>query len=308
MFNKTPKINYTPEDIDKNHKGELADKLKYALTYLPSVFPRGAILQGDFMFGGTNKGVVKQTIDGISYLTFTPNSLTYAIPTSTFLALRVNRAKIGIVWHTSYSGSTISNLTASAGADVTKFRKSPDVWTMGTKIQDASAAFFTVDEANAIRNMIAPIKSLKLSISDKLLAIVNIFTNDQFHNLQTKSMQVKDLVSFIRMRYSNEILKLKTQAAKDRKEVEMNALIDEANSSNLQQIFNAHNILYSVKNIILDKLNKIKGFSSVFMQTSDGFKVTNDEGFVCAGASGDVIKIVDRIGFSLYNFQNSKMR
>ena len=46
---------------------------------------------------------------------------------------------------------------------------------------------------------------------------------------------------------------------------------------------------------------------SVFTQSSNGFEVANDEGFVFAGASGGVVKIVDRIGFSLYNFQNSRV-
>ena len=31
LFAKNPKINYTPEDVDKNHSGELATKLKQAL-------------------------------------------------------------------------------------------------------------------------------------------------------------------------------------------------------------------------------------------------------------------------------------
>ena len=30
LFNKTPKINYTNADVDRNHKGGLADKLKVA--------------------------------------------------------------------------------------------------------------------------------------------------------------------------------------------------------------------------------------------------------------------------------------
>ena len=51
IFNKVPKINYTPEDVQKNHGHApgLVDKLTKALRYLP---PLGIqkILQGDFMF------------------------------------------------------------------------------------------------------------------------------------------------------------------------------------------------------------------------------------------------------------------
>ena len=51
VFNKNPKINYTPKDIDKNHgqAAGLAKKLKLALQYLPSLGIKN-ILQGDFMF------------------------------------------------------------------------------------------------------------------------------------------------------------------------------------------------------------------------------------------------------------------
>ena len=37
IFNKTPKINYTNADIDANHGGGLADKLKVALKYFPAL-------------------------------------------------------------------------------------------------------------------------------------------------------------------------------------------------------------------------------------------------------------------------------
>ena len=51
IFNKEPKINYTPEDVRRNHGHApgLVDKLTKALQYLP---PLGIqkILQGDFMF------------------------------------------------------------------------------------------------------------------------------------------------------------------------------------------------------------------------------------------------------------------
>ena len=37
IFNKSPKINYTNSDIGRNHGGQLADKLKVALQYLPNL-------------------------------------------------------------------------------------------------------------------------------------------------------------------------------------------------------------------------------------------------------------------------------
>ena len=52
-FNKDPKINYTPEDIERNHGHApgLVEKLKGALEHLPKIMPRnGGVYQGDLMY------------------------------------------------------------------------------------------------------------------------------------------------------------------------------------------------------------------------------------------------------------------
>ena len=49
LFNKTPKINYTDADIDANHGGGLAGKLKVALKYLSKLGITG-VIQGDMLF------------------------------------------------------------------------------------------------------------------------------------------------------------------------------------------------------------------------------------------------------------------
>ena len=51
IFNKVPKINYSNDDIDNNHDGDLADKLKIALEYLRDITPKdGSVYQGDVLF------------------------------------------------------------------------------------------------------------------------------------------------------------------------------------------------------------------------------------------------------------------
>ena len=62
VFNKVKiKINYTHEDIERNHEGQVADILHVALECLPST---DNIYQGDFIgFGGDN--------------VYQPNTITY---------------------------------------------------------------------------------------------------------------------------------------------------------------------------------------------------------------------------------------
>ena len=84
VFNKTPKINYTPGDIASNHSGPVAQKLNVCLKELKRLGITG-IYQGDLLF---TKGDTKvANIDGERMITFTPNTITYAVPLSSSLGL-----------------------------------------------------------------------------------------------------------------------------------------------------------------------------------------------------------------------------
>ena len=113
LFNVNPKINYTSSDISRNHGGALADKLKVALKYFPSLGIKG-VLQGDLLFTSDDKRTAK--VAGQPSIIFTPNTITYAVPVvdsglfGSSIYDRVNKAKIGIIFHTTYSGKTNEGL------------------------------------------------------------------------------------------------------------------------------------------------------------------------------------------------------
>ena len=73
LFNKEPKINFTDEDIDRNHSGGLAEKLHLALKYLKPIIPNGKIFQGDFLFDTSSRK--SKTIDGKECYTWQPNTI-----------------------------------------------------------------------------------------------------------------------------------------------------------------------------------------------------------------------------------------
>ena len=112
VFNKTPKINYTPGDIRRNHSGPVADKLNVCLKELRRLNIK-SILQGDLLF--TRGDLKVDTINNESMIIFTPNTITYAVPQNSGIGKRVARAKLGIVFHTSYSGKTMKDLKAGFG-------------------------------------------------------------------------------------------------------------------------------------------------------------------------------------------------
>ena len=48
-------------------------------------------------------------------ITFTPNTITYAVPMNSKLGRQIARARMGIVFHTYYTGKDMQSLTAGFG-------------------------------------------------------------------------------------------------------------------------------------------------------------------------------------------------
>ena len=127
-FNKKPKINYTHEDILKNHGHApgLVEKLHAALNHLRKVTPKSGVYQGDMMFSGDDK---KESKRGVS---FTPNTITYTAKGD--LGERIKRAKMGVVVHQQYRGDQLSDMSADPHPDVHNFKKSSkSKWMMRKK-------------------------------------------------------------------------------------------------------------------------------------------------------------------------------
>ena len=115
VFNKTePKICASEAKIDMLYSGDLAEKLKFSLKYFSQLGIKG-VVQGDLLFTSDLK---RETINGEQLLTFRPNTITYGIPVSHDIGKKAIRAKIGVVFHTHYSGDVLSEMQALAGADV----------------------------------------------------------------------------------------------------------------------------------------------------------------------------------------------
>ena len=147
VFNVNPKLYKTDADIDDDLSGNLNAKFKVALAELPKLGIKG-VLQGDLMF---TDDIETDTIDGTKYYTFQPNTIVYAVPVNSDLGKQMNRAKMGIVWHTTYTGKKLQDMKASFGADISKLNKVPSVWMDDATYKDVSGkATFTEKETEDI--------------------------------------------------------------------------------------------------------------------------------------------------------------
>ena len=320
VFNVNPKINYTPADIRKNHSGGLVDKLIVALRELRKLNIKG-VVQGDFLY--TPDEIKTATIRGEKVITFTPNTITYAIPEDSNLAKRIQSSKMGIIFHTSYTGRKMSNLKAKFGVNVRSFSKTNSVFFDDAGYKDTSGvATFTElesDQYDALLRMAAGSISKGKGVLDimkrqtNLLSVgarLKIFFNDFIRRGQTIA-NVKKLQTQFRTYYAkvldDEIDKRKTKSAKDRftaQKKEGLRFIDRYED----QIYFAiasYVTLQRTKNYLVNKMNQIKSIGT-FIQRGNGFEVTNPEGYVAVDRLGRAVKLVDRLEFSTANFTVSK--
>jgi hypothetical protein len=121
-FNKSPKINYSHEDVDKNHGHApgLAHKLKTALDHLHKVTPKKGVYQGDVLHTPEDHKHHKN-----GNVSFTPNTITYTAKGKE--AEAVKKSKIGVAVHTKYHGTDIHNMSAHHDVDAHNFHHNSDV-------------------------------------------------------------------------------------------------------------------------------------------------------------------------------------
>lgn len=319
VFAKNAKINYTDTDIDNNHSGGLASKLKVALKELSKVNIKG-VLQGDMMY--TSEDLQKETIDGEPYITFQPNTIVYAIPVKSKLAAKLLSSNMGIVWHTTYSGDTMEDMTASFGVSSGAFSENSSVWQADASFRDTSgSATMTSKETDDVTKILSQAGKVFRQIDSNTLAMVagdptpkeliKTYNNKMVREGQKITNTRKHTAGVIKFVYDKlkaDVDKVKRETTKIEKKRKMDLYVDffRDHSSDLVKIFTLQNLLIDAKLLIVRKLEQVKSIKTL-MKTSTGFKVTAPEGFVAIDKlKGGAVKLVDRLEFSMQNFNAAK--
>lgn len=317
IFNANPKIYKSHEDIEADTSGDLTKKLILAFDELQKLGIKG-VIQGDFMFD--NSDLKKETIDGKSFLVFHPNTIAYTVPADSTLAKEIESAKIGIVWHTIYTGSTFETMQAEFGREIVpKLKKNKSVWMVDATLPDLSgtatltaketaAVTKNLSEAGKLFKQIASSTLKEIEQNKELNTVINVYNNRKVRNqerITDTKKHATGLVMFVNDRYAKEIDKRSTDKGKQgqiSKRDELLKFFSKGNIKNLQKIFEMQNFVVDSKLIIINKLNKLSNIGT-FVKTKSGFKVTNPEGFVAIDRmEGGAVKLVDRMEFSANNF------
>lgn len=324
LFNVNPQMFKTPAEIKKTLSGDLQKKFLIALSEFSKLgIKEGVVYQGDLMF---TKGDLKvENIEGQKYFTFHPNTIVYAVPVKSKLAATISKARIGIVWHTVYTGKSIATMKGSFGKDITKKMKSiSSVWMDDATYRDVTGnATFTAAETAEVTNVLSEAGKIFRTIdaslinaiadNDELKTLVKAHNNTYvragvpFPDVRS---HVKGLHDHITNWFQKKIDSVKTPESKERWEANKKDVLSKvlSNPRALQNVYSLMNKIVHAKQMIIEKMNKASSIN-VFLKTRNGWKVTNQEGFVAIDRlSGNAVKIVDRLEFSRANFSDDILK
>lgn len=322
IFNKNPKLYKSIGDINEDLSGELKDKFTIAFNELSKLGIKFGVYQGDFMF--TQSDLSKEMIDEHEYITFHPNTIVYAVPAESSLARQIQTAKIGIVFHTTYTGNEIETLKAEFGKPITKtFKSIPSVWAVDATVSDLTKQFsLEPKERTLVDSILSQLGKTFRTIDanmlneihkdGELLDLVLIYINSLVR-AGKKDLPATEKANgfrqFIIDRYNKEIEKRKTAQAKaglEEKKLRALQYFLKHSVSSIAKIFLLADMIEIAKNILISKMDKIEGLKH-FIRTSNGIRVTAPEGFV-AISSGGAVKLVDRFEFAAANFSSDVIK
>ena len=320
VFNVEPQLYKTNADIDEYTSGDLNAKFKVALSEFPKLGIKG-VLQGDLMF--TND-VSTDTIDGQKVYTFQPNTIVYAVPVDSKFGSIIKKAKIGVVWHTTYTGKDLQSMKASFGVNISGLKNVSSVWMDDATYKDVSGkATFTEKETADITAELSiagkTFQKINSSMLTKFLNLQDSFTGAMvsaslktYNNINVRQgkpisnprAHAQGYVKHVNDKYNDKVKESKSEAGKKKYSKLKTEYTREMNKhvKNLTTIITFQNAIVNAKMLVVKKLNSVKSIGT-FIKTDNGFKVSNPEGYVAIDrVSGNAVKLVDRMEFSFNNF------
>jgi hypothetical protein len=312
---KNAKACYTVQDILTYYSESpgLAEKLKLALLYLPNVIKQN-MYQGDFMFDKAS--LSKVNYEGEELITFKPNTITYAVEANSELGKKIQRAQIGIVFHTRLTGPSFKQLKQSPDVTAAEFNQTPDVWVDDAKFKDMSGLVtLTEQEKRTVEESLKSVQNSAKVINWTALPSTFYIDANTFINFLIKKGEFvgnldknfDDFIQWFSDRRDAEINnpeKVKTDATRQKKTENKNKALEffKQNKLSIINIFNVTEKIAEIKKIFITKYSNAVQSKQFIAQPDGTLKVTKPEGFVAVDHVGNSIKLVDRLEFSRANF------
>lgn len=328
-FNKERKINYTKEDIQRNHGKSpgLVEKLSLALDYLPSLNLKG-IYQMDYMFDNSIKQLeTPKMIDGVKnenrFITFQPNTIKYAVSPDSLYGEQIINSKIGVAIHIEY-------MVKDRILKVKKYTSSPDEFTpsktvfvfnvLANKPKNSASKFGKVllrDVQKKKNEALSLANSVDFSGLANYTIPLKTYINTEVRAgrfLEDPKMSANEFINYMTNKLIKEMENLKSDKGKIKKEENMKKVISElkALKPSIHRAFKITSIVSNLKNNLIKIFNEItkNDLLGNYIEESPGvWQTTSPEGYALSrvstteGESDDISKLVQRVGgFAQANF------
>ena len=316
VFAKTaPKICKTESDVKSMYDGELASKLSDALRYLKDAKIKG-VLQGDLMFTSDKQN---KQINGKNFIIFRPNTITYAVEPNSPLGKKISSSKLGIVFHTKYTGDSLPDMTSSFKIDKGDFSSTNQVWAQKAEFNDISGASSMTNaerskfnsavnradgslrQAGNILNLIQSGKKT-LQVDTEFKKFFNRYVRDG-QSIPSVERAYRDFMYHMGKEYDKVISKNKTLKAQADKAGKFMDTIDflEKNERQIKMLIASYMNIQYAKNLLVKKLEKVSDLHMFVDKGNGNYEVTVPEGFVAVNEKG-AVKLIDRLNFAVLNF------
>ena len=307
VFNKVnPKVCYDDTDIDRYYQAEiLRNKLKTCLKYLSKTGISG-VMQGDLLFTEEDKQFGK--IGDDIHITFQPNTITYAVNALSDKGRRIDRAKLGIVFHTLCFGETLQDMKAvfNTNWQLHTINTDDDIFIANANFTDeAGLSKFSVRDAAKYDAIINRAKgSLKrasnfLDVIQKygetkfvMSAIFKQFFNNRIRTgkgIKNTTKVASEFALYYSGKMNEEIDKKKTEKGKEKYRVMKKAGLSFIAKYETDIYFTVASYisLRDAKKMVIDQLSKANGIKT-FVDKNP----CKPEGFVVS-YKGSTLKFVD---------------
>lgn len=317
VFNaKEPKVAKSVKDIKEMYSGGVVPKLIDSYEYLKDAKIQG-VLQGDLMFTNDKN---TQTINGKNYVTFKPNTITYAVDPNSQVGKKITTAKLGIVFHTSYSGGkTIQEMKASFSVKQGAYTPTNNTWIQKAEFTNITKAIqFSTKEKQeyeaCIRMAEGSMKQAgdflnKLQSGKKALAFDTEFL--KFFNGYVKQGKAvpsvkgayNDFFKHLGQEYNKIIKKYKKLDSQANKASDFIDKLDfiEKNQRQMMMVIATYMNLAKAKMIAFNRMKQVSALNTFVQEGNGDFRATTPEGYV-ATVDGKATKLIDRLEFSKLNF------
>lgn len=292
MLNKKPKFNFSAEDIDRNHGHApgLVDKLKQAHEHLQKIVPAdGRVYQGDLMYGS---GDLK---DEGKRLSFQANTIRYAAEKDSDAGQAMQKAKLGVAFHTSYPDSTPEGMSKPQfGFDARTFPRHPDVHVISPIMSGGGSRNYSPELRQNFHDAMSAVKSATAEAEEHHQHVEPHRAHMNMYINQT----VRDSTTPSAAGYRSFLI---NRSEKDKKAASLIPHAQE-HAGSIDKVLGLHKAVSNAKHALISVLDQ---HQHEFHHEIEG-EPSKPEGYVTTKSGGRARKLVDRSGFSAANFAKGK--